>query len=507
MPIPSLFIGATALTTMQEGISVIANNIANVNTTAYKASRVHYFDQTYSDKKFGSSPTTTRGGLNPGQVGTGIKIADINTIHSQGALKSTGLASDLAMNGDGFFVVTDELTADLSTNSNNANTFNAHYTRNGHFLVDADQNMVTSDGAFVMGTMLYEPLSARIKSVDSYQNITYFTDQSVGPINTPDYVATDGIGANLPVPVPVSANTSGIGVAPVFDPTLLSELSVRGGVVDVASGITTGGALLNGDLLISRQSDGQMVFTFDDQNSGTPASTFSASFDTTQQILDGVLTIQLSNQGGDVIQLRIRLEPGVGSFDEVFQDINYDPVLGSDTMVFSGADPSTQDGSRMTVADVDLRYLSVSQIRDLVDKIKIPNFFHVQDPTLEVETIEYSIESDGTISIYGPSSENLNLGRLLVANFTNPDGLSAKGNSRYEESSNSGVAALNVIGGPFNSSAPSLRGTSVVSGALETSNVNLAEEFSEMIQQQRGLQAQSRTISTSDEILQTIINL
>lgn len=506
MVIPSLFTGATALTTMQEGISVIANNIANVNTTAYKASRVHYFDQTYSNKKFGSSPTTTRGGLNPGQVGTGIRIADINTIHTQGAMKSTGLATDLGLDGDGFFVVTDELTADLSTNSNNVNTFNAHYTRNGHFLIDADQNLVTADGAFVMGTMLYEPLSARIKSVDGYQNITYFTDQSVGDINSPDYIATDGIGGNLPIPVPASANTSGIGAAPIFDPTLLSELSVRGGVIDPTTGIATGGGL-NGDLQMSRQADGQMVFTFDDQNLGTPVSTFTASFDTNQQILDNVQTVELSNQNGEVIQLRIRLEPGVGSFDDVFSDINYDPVLGSDTMTFSGADPSTQDGSRMTVADADLQHLTVSEIRDLVDKIKIPNFFHVQDPTLEVETIEYSIESDGTINIFGPSSENLNLGRVLVANFTNPDGLSAKGNTRYEESSNSGVAALNVIGGPFNSSAPSLRGTSMISGVLETSNVNLAEEFSELIQQQRGLQAQSRTISTSDEILQTIINL
>ena len=161
----------------------------------------------------------------------------------------------------------------------------------------------------------------------------------------------------------------------------------------------------------------------------------------------------------------------------------------------------------MTVGDSDMPYLTVDQIRDLNDVIKIPNFFHVQDPLLETETIEYSIESDGTLNITGPSSERMTLGRFLVANFTNPDGLTAEGNSRYEESSNSGAAALSVIGGPFNRAAPSLRGTSIVSGALEVSNVNLAEEFAELIQQQRGLQAQSRTISTADEILQTIINL
>ena len=136
MVIPALFTGATALTTMQQGIAVIANNIANVNTTAFKGSKVHYFDQTYSNAKFGSSPTTVRGGVNPGQVGTGIKMADINTINSQGSLKGTGLASDLAISGEGFFVITDELTQEL-TSVSSSNTFNCNFTRNGHFLVDA----------------------------------------------------------------------------------------------------------------------------------------------------------------------------------------------------------------------------------------------------------------------------------------------------------------------------------------------------------------------------------
>ena len=173
MVIPALFTGATALTTMQQGIAIIANNIANVNTTAFKASRVHYFDQTYSNAKFGSAPTTTRGGVNPGQVGTGIKMADINAINTQGSLKGTGLASDLAISGEGFFVVTGESIQTLSSASA---SIDSNFTRNGHFLIDADRNLVTADGSFVLGAMLYEPTSGRIKSVEGYQNITYFTD-------------------------------------------------------------------------------------------------------------------------------------------------------------------------------------------------------------------------------------------------------------------------------------------------------------------------------------------
>lgn len=260
-----LFIGATALTTMQEGISVIANNIANVNTTAFKSSMVHYSDQKYAQVKFGSAPTSNRGGVNPGRIGTGITLSDINTSFTQGPLKTTGLASDLAIAGDGFFVVTNEISADLNSTSNNANAFNANFTRAGHFLVDANQHLVSADGSYVMGAMLYEPLSGRIKSVDGYQNITYYTDQSVGNINDPKYFPTDGEGNNLPVPIPTVANTSGIGDNPRFNNDLVSEISVRGSVVDPLTGIATGEGL-RGNLTVSRQADGKMVITFDDQN-------------------------------------------------------------------------------------------------------------------------------------------------------------------------------------------------------------------------------------------------
>lgn len=231
------------------------------------------------------------------------------------------------------------------------------------------------------------------------------------------------------------------------------------------------------------------------------------AIDTTFKVLDNVLTYNLANSSDEKIQLRVRVQPGISTLEDIFEDINFDPVLGSDTLTFNGDDASTQAGDIMTVADEDFQYLDVTDLRALYDRIKIPNFLYEQDINLELETVNYSIESDGSIIIYGPSSENQKLGRVLMANFSNPDGLSDQGGSKYEESLNSGTAAITVLGGPFDRSAPSLLGTALVAGALETSNVDLANEFAELIQQQRGLQAQSRTISTADEILQTIINL
>jgi flagellar hook protein FlgE len=497
MVIPSLFTGAGALTTQQTAISVIANNIANVNTTGFKGSKIHFAEETSNLISPASSPSAARGGTNPNQVGTGMRISDINTVFSQGSLKNTGVATDLALSGNGFFVVSNAMVDGDSTIQN------PQYTRDGHFAVDKSGNLVAADGSRVLAATTYHTIDGRVKDVDGYSNISYFMNQRVGSISSPDYLPNDGIGGNPAVPTPTITNVAGSPV--VFNSSNLAELSVRGGLVDGSTSVNTA---TNGDITVSRREDGRLLFTFDNANAGTAASTFRVSVDTTQQVLDSVTSFEMLNDNGDKIELRIRLEPGVTNLENVFSNIDYDSATTtSDTMVFSGAAATTQSGSRITMADSDLEKITVSQLMSLVSPVKIPNFFFSQDPNSELETSNFTISHNGSISIFGPASDELKLGRLLVSNFTNPDGLVNSGNNRFTESSNSGFAAISVIDGPFNRNAPSLGGTAIVAGALESSNVNLANEFAELIGFQRGLQANSRVISTSDEILQTLINL
>jgi flagellar hook protein FlgE len=492
MPIPSLFTGAAALTNQQTAISVIANNIANVNTTAYKGSQVHFSEETNNIFKAASSPTAARGGTNPSEVGTGVRVSDINTVFTQGSLKNTGSVTDLAISGSGFFAVT-------GSTINGEDIQNVQYTRAGHFKLDADNNMVTATGEKVVAATLYSDLTQAIKSIDGYSSITYFTDQKFGEF----IQATDGgLSPSLPIPTPSGTNVTG--PIPSFDNTKISELSIRGDLIET-TGLST---ITPGDLTISRLDDGRFLFSYNDANAGTATSTFSIAIDPSNQILDGVMSFELTNVSDAKLQMRIRFEPGVSSFEDVFKDIDYDSVSGaSDTLTFRGADTATQTGSEITVADDDFRYMSLSNLRSLQDTVKIPSFFYTVDSTLEVETASFTIDGDGTISIIGPSSEKLKLGRIIIANFTNPDGLINKGGNKYEESSNSGFAGVSVIGGPFDKNAPSITGSQIVSGALEASNVNLANEFAELIGFQRGLQANAKTITASDEILQTIINL
>lgn len=497
MVIPSLFTGAGALTTQQNAISVIANNIANVNTTGFKGSRVHFAEETNNLLAPASSPSASRGGTNPNEIGTGMRVSDINTTFSQGSLRNTGAASDLALSGDGFFVVSSAMTDDDTTIQN------PQYTRDGHFGVDSNGNLVAADGSRVIGATTYHAIDGRVKSVDGYSNISYFMDQKVGNLASPDYYPNDGVGTNPAVPSPTITDVTGDAVS--FVSSKLAELSVRGGLIDADSDVDTS---TPGDLTISRREDGKLLFSFDDANAGTAASTFTVAIDTSQQVLNSVTSYELTNSSGEKVQMRIRLEPGVTDLEDVFADIDYDSTTStSDTMVFGGGAATSQAGNAITMADEDLENITVPQLKTLFSPIKIPNFFYTQDPNLELETSNFSISANGRVAIIGTSSDELRLGRVLVSNFRNPDGLSNVGGNRFEESSNSGFAATSVINGPFDTNAPSISGTSIVAGALEASNVNLANEFAELIGFQRGLQANSRVISTSDEILQTLINL
>ncbi len=501
MPIPSLFTAASALTIQQNAISVIANNIANVNTTSFKTSSVHFAEETNNILRPSSSASSTRGGTNPIQIGTGLKLSDVNTIFSQGALKNTGLATDLALSGNGFFVVsstTDEGSTALISPQ-------PQYTRDGHFLLDSESNLVTADGSKVMGATLYDNSTGRIKSITGYSAVTYFSDQIVGPTGSPTIYPTDaGTSPNLAVPAPTTT-TGGGGAAPAFDATKLSEISVRGGLVDPATGVTTS---TPGDLSISRRDDGKLLFTFHDATLTSAAATFTTAVDTDAQILDNVLSFNMTNTSGDTLQLRIRLEPGVTSLEDVFQNIDYDASTAtSDSMNFLGSAATAQTSSDITVANEDFQYMSLNDVSELYSTIKIPNFLYDQDPTLEKESISFSIGSDGALTVFGASSEKMMLGRLLVSNFINADGLTNNGNNRYLQSSNSGEPAVSVLGGPFNANASSIASTSIVSGSLESSNVNVANEFAELIAFQRGLQFNATTVQRSDEILQTLINL
>ncbi|OCA83831.1 flagellar basal body rod protein FlgG [Pseudobacillus wudalianchiensis] len=133
----SMYSGISGMKGFQNKLDVIGNNIANVNTFGFKKGRVTFKDMVSQQISGASGANNGLGGTNPKQVGLGGQISSIDTIHTQGSLQTTARPLDLSISGDGFFVL-----------SNGTDTL---YTRSGNFYLDAEGNVVNSDGYYLQG--------------------------------------------------------------------------------------------------------------------------------------------------------------------------------------------------------------------------------------------------------------------------------------------------------------------------------------------------------------------
>ncbi|OPX87032.1 MAG: Flagellar basal-body rod protein FlgG [Pelotomaculum sp. PtaB.Bin104] len=139
--IRSLFSGASGMKNHQTRMDVIGNNVANVNTTGFKGSRANFQDILYQTVRYPSAGVNNVGGINPSQVGLGVMVSSITNNTGQGGLQNTGRSLDLAINGNGWYI--------LSTNGDpvaGTGAINERYTREGIFYVDNAGNLVNSSG-------------------------------------------------------------------------------------------------------------------------------------------------------------------------------------------------------------------------------------------------------------------------------------------------------------------------------------------------------------------------
>lgn len=165
----SMFAGVTGLRNHQIRMDAIGNNIANVNTVGYKASRVSFQDTLNQTLRGASAPTINRGGINAMQVGLGMNLASIDVLHTQGNLQNTGKITDVAIQGDGFFILSDGNKQ--------------YYTRAGNFNMERDGRLVNpSNGLIVMGWMA--DINGVINTNMPVTNIRIPLGQTIAPIAT-----------------------------------------------------------------------------------------------------------------------------------------------------------------------------------------------------------------------------------------------------------------------------------------------------------------------------------
>lgn len=502
MPTDSLFTGASGLDAYQNAIDVISNNIANVGTTGFKSQNITFQDLLYQTQAFATAPTTTKGGTDPIDEGIGVKTGAIGTNFSQGGLQTTGINTDLAVNGDGFFIL-----------KNVDGTGNPSYTRDGHFEINANG-------------VLFDPASGLA--------VSGFLPNAQGVI-TPTSVPS-----TIQIPLGIKSQAVGTGFGTKTGPTGDTEFDVlfggnlnqtlylqaNSGAAQASTISTTVYDSLGGSHLIN--------VTFTPATAGG-AGVFAGINPTTVQVRNtsGIGTsvgtewyyqISAGDPAGDpAFAAALAASPastGYSFFDQNGQFINTSSLgngaasaayTAANTHV-AGTQAGAPQGNLLTInnwgtpgnnsaptsaanpAAIALSFSNMSSLSGSTTATTVS-----QNGFSEGNLSNITIGQDGTITGVFSNGQQQSLAQVALATFQNENGLQRIGNSQFLATANSGLSQINApltgkLGG-------------IVSGSLEESNVSLSDEFVKMIEAQSAFTANSKGISVAQQDNQVVLNL
>lgn len=461
----SLYAGVAGLKTHQTRMDVIGNNIANVNTTAYKSQSMTFSDLMYQTTQAasGANATTGVGGTNARQIGLGSKTSAIKTaITQQGATQTTNDPFDVMITGESFFVV-----------NNGSENF---FTRDGSFYVDGTGNLaMTSTGYNVMGWLPDTEDPTTIKQ-DTVTALRVMTE------------------ANMTYPAEATSQATFAGIIDTNDTNVTS----------------TEGRVVNLEVYDNKGFKYTVRCTLHDE-------------DTTAD--DGMFYLKLEDiidsNGKSIVANGSKVTDYV-KFDGVTGHQN--DTSGETTLL----QYSTKDGAFVNVGKEKGNTDTQTSITFTFDTTKLPSFENITADFSATsnqnnngsstfvgskgdskgngsgrkvgEMSGIAIQKDGKIYASYDNGQKRLLGQIAVANFANASGLSKEGDNLYSATQNSGD--FNGVGEDITAN-----GGYMNSGVLEMSNVDLSAEFTEMITTQRGFQANSRIITVSDTLLEELTNL
>jgi flagellar hook protein FlgE len=447
-------------------MDVIGNNISNINTTGFKKGRVTFQDMLYQQLSAASRPNDEVGGVNPKEVGLGMTIAAIDTIHTQGSLQTTGVNTDLAISGTGFFILTDGSTE--------------VYTRAGGFTVDQNGTFVNpSNGMKVQGWMAQDIDGVQI--LDTSRE----TEDLIIPIGGKDPArATTSVNfaCNLDKRTPFIGE--GAGEAEIRQGTWGTEIQIFDSFGDAHTLRVEFSRIPGADDPNSSNAWNATV-TVDPQN---PNPT-NAAVGFGAVGVGNTFTVNFSNLGNlaSVVDAAGNASPDAGA---VLMRVGFD---------VQNATPGADGGVIRQEFDLNLGTVGglVNSITQYAEGSTTKAF--TQDGYTMGYLENFKIDQSGGITgIYTNGTSRI-LGQIALASFANQGGLEKAGDNNYAASNNSGIANV----GASNSQGKG----KIISGVLEMSNVDMAEQFTDMIVTQRGFQANTRTIQTADQLLQELLTL
>jgi flagellar hook protein FlgE len=406
--IGSLFAGISGLNANAIAMTVIGDNIANVNTTAFKSNR----------SSFANVLSQSLGGSIGSDIGRGVEFWGTSPMWTQGSLENTGSATDLAINGKGFFMVQDD------TGSN-------FYTRAGQFILDEAGDMVNPDGLIVQGF-----------EIDADGNLGSLTDISIPGERVSPPAATTEFTFDINLDSQTATNASYSTSQTVFDSL--------GNAIPLT-------------LTFTKQAAAQTWLVAP----SVPAAVGTVSINNASITFDANGNLNMAAPANTDKTLSLTLTNGAASPQSVTWDL-FDASATSLGDITGFSNPSSTT-------------------------------FQYQDGYSSGVLRGISVDEDGIITAAYSNGQLTPTFQIALADFPSYEGLAKLGKNLYAESLDSGQPMPGVAGnGRLGSITPS---------AVEMSNIDLAQEFVKMITTQRAFQANSRVITTSDEILNELINI
>ncbi|WP_026761347.1 flagellar hook protein FlgE [Selenomonas ruminantium] len=543
----SLFSGVSGLKGHQTRMDVIGNNIANVNATGFKSSRVTFADTLSQTQTAASAPGDTLGGTNPKQIGLGTGVASIDLLFTDGSAQQTGKNTDVALSGNGLFVV--------------KSGKDTYYTRDGAFEFDADGNYVLpGSGHYVQGWMAKDGVlttnggienivvkAGKSMAAKASEKITYENNLNSAALTISKISGGNGtiqaadVSASNPVTLDINGTTYTVtGITSNIDTsatwTVNAAVAAGGTTITITDGTnpavtctlstattaaipaSTSVNSVSGPLKSSTASTTKPVtLTMSDgstvtQTSGTYTTGYSLPITTTVNVYDtlgNVHTLNLfftktkvSSSTGNEWTLSLdsditKTSTTITETDGSTTTLTLKPVTINFTT--SGKYNSGTGSTTLTLTNGALGTQSVAIDLSTLTQYAGSNTVKGEANGNAAGTLKsVSIDQSGIITGVYTNGVRQSEAQIAIAQFSNASGLTKTGSSLYQESNNSGTANVKT--------AADL-GVSITPSALEMSNVDIANEFSDMIITQRGFQSNSKVITVGDEMLETLINM
>ena len=458
----SLYSGVSGLQNHQTRMDVIGNNISNVNTNGFKRGRVNFQDMISQQLSGAAKPTDELGGVNPKEVGLGMTVASIDNVFTQGNLQSTGVSTDIAIQGNGFFVM-----------KSGEESF---YTRNGAFGLDRDGTLVNpANGMRVQGWMADEVNGQMLVSTAATP------EDLIIPVGSKDPAKET---TNVNFACNLNKNTP--------------EIQEGASADDIYKG-TWG-------------TEQKIYDSFGNEHM------LSVSF---RRVVGNPnqweATVVIDQDNADYTQTRV----GLGTTDGVGNTflVNFDNYGALQSVTDTAGNVTNPEGqivlqTSFAVSDanadeegnpyrqtININLGTIGSFKDTITQSasKSTTKAFYQDGYTMGYLDNFKIDSTGIITGVYSNGTNRTIGQIAMATFANDRGLEKAGDNTYVESNNSGMARIGESG-------TAGKGT-LMAGALEMSNVDLSEQMTDMIVTQRGFQSNAKTIQTADTLLETVLGL